>query len=98
MDAEQAGPARGQPYVAGHDAIALPLVVVGRDLLRDEGPHHVTERVVLIGENLSPHAENLPRHGNPAPAHIVKDLLRKYSFTYGAGEGRDAGRRTDRGH
>ena len=48
VDAEQPGPARGQPHVAGHDPVPLPLLVVGRDLLRDEGPHHVTERVVLL--------------------------------------------------
>jgi hypothetical protein len=35
--------------------------VVGRDLLRDEGPHHVTERVVFLGEDFPFHRLNPPR-------------------------------------
>jgi hypothetical protein len=65
VDAEQPGPARGQPYVAGHHAIPFPLLVVRRDLLRDEGAHHVTERVVFFGENLALHRLGLPRDRIP---------------------------------
>ena len=61
VDAQQPGPARGQPDVAGHDPVPLPLIVVGRDLLRDEGPHHVTERVVFLGEDFPFHRLNPPR-------------------------------------
>ena len=79
VDAEQPGPSRGQPRVAGHDPVPLPLLVVGRDLLRDESPHHVAERVVLLGENLSPHAEDLHRHGNPALRVYCERLTSKQS-------------------
>jgi hypothetical protein len=55
VDAEQAGPARGQPHVAGNDAVPFPLIVIRRDLLRDEGSHHVTELVLVWGEDFPLH-------------------------------------------
>jgi hypothetical protein len=45
--------------------------VVGRDLLRDEGPHHVTERIVFFGENFPLHRSSLHGHGNSAPRILL---------------------------
>jgi hypothetical protein len=55
VDAEQAGPAGGQPDVPGDHAVPLPLLVVRGDLPADERAHHVPERFVLGGEDVPPH-------------------------------------------
>jgi len=53
--AEQARrPGRG-PYRPVDLAVLLPLLVVRGDLLRDEGPAQVTERVVFVVEDLALH-------------------------------------------
>src|SRR5262249_18812979 len=66
VDTEQPGPARGQPHVAGDDAVLLPLLVIGRDLFGDERADHVTERVVLAGENVSLHCGQSTARGYAA--------------------------------
>ncbi len=62
IDAEQAGSAGREPDVTRDGTVALPLLVVRRDLPGDEGPDHIAERIVLAGEDFAPHAVplNLP--------------------------------------
>ncbi|GGS04611.1 hypothetical protein GCM10010284_42070 [Streptomyces rubiginosohelvolus] len=45
----------GEPGLAGDDAVPLPLLVVREDLLGQEGPDGLAERVVLLGEDLPLH-------------------------------------------
>ena len=47
VHAEQALRATGEPDLARHDAVLLPLVVERRDVLLRPGPHHLAELVVL---------------------------------------------------
>ena len=56
LDAQQPGTASGQPHVPRDHPVRLPLLVVGRDLLGDEGADHVPEVVVLAGEDVALHA------------------------------------------
>ncbi len=65
VDAEQPGPAGRAPHLAGDDPVLLPLGVVRRDLPRDEGLHHLAERVVFRGENLALHQPGPPPEGYP---------------------------------
>ena len=63
LDPEQPGPAGGEPDVPGHHPVPLPLLVVGGDLTGDEGAHHVAERVVLGGEDVTLHRRAFLRSG-----------------------------------
>ena len=47
VEAEQPRLARLEPQLARHDAVLLPLVVVGDDLLLEEGPRGLAEVLVL---------------------------------------------------
>src|SRR5262249_1995792 len=63
LDPEQPGPAGGEPDVPGHHPVPLPLLVMGGDLTGDEGAHHVAERVVLGGEDVTLHRRAFLRSG-----------------------------------
>src|SRR5215468_1012041 len=68
VDAEQPGAPRRQPDLAGHDAIALPLLVVWGYLTGDELADHVAERLVLFGEDVTSHDTTVARgRGAPGP-------------------------------
>ncbi|MNI90147.1 hypothetical protein D3C73_1476380 [compost metagenome] len=47
QDAGRAGPA---PQISRHQTVLFPLVVVGRDLVRDETCHGVAEQFMVRGE------------------------------------------------
>jgi hypothetical protein len=68
VDAEQPGAPRRQPHVAGHDLVALPLLVVRGHLARDELADHAAERLVLFGEDVALHDSTVgfPRRRAPA--------------------------------
>ena len=55
----------------GHDPVALPLVVVGYDLLLQEAPEAVPERLVLVVEQLAAHASVPSTAGLRTPARGV---------------------------
>src|SRR5215813_2944855 len=81
LDPEQPGPAGGEPDVPGHHPVPFPPLVVRGDLAGDEGAHHVAERVVLGGEDVTLHRRAFPgwqpavtaggnREGSPGPAFL----------------------------
>jgi hypothetical protein len=65
VDAEQARAPGSEPHVAGDDPVPFPLLVMRLDLPGDERQDHVTECVMLLGEDVPPHA---PTASSCAPA------------------------------
>src|SRR5262249_44452839 len=55
LDPEQPGAAGRQPHVARDHPVRLPLLVVRRDLLGDEGADQVPAALLLAGEELALH-------------------------------------------
>lgn len=57
-EAQQSRASGGEPGLAGDDAVLLPLLVVREDLLGQEGPDGLAERVVFLGEDLPLHGHS----------------------------------------